>query len=102
MPLTSCFDEQFADYSTVVIFLHGAGGTGQEASELLRDGFFGDDFTDMKFIFPTTTMPDGNWYETYDGSEATLIENCFYTEFEKCSYNLLDMDISGKEIAAVI
>ena len=32
MPLTSCFEEQFADYSTVIVFLHGASGTGQESS----------------------------------------------------------------------
>ena len=95
------------DYEKVVIYLHGGGSDGRESFGLLESGFFGsvDDISGIKFIFPSSTLSNnGNWYRTYTADSVDWGGNlsCEFGLFDSCSYNLDDMEVSGKEIAALI
>ena len=64
-----------------------------EYSAVAGSGLFGTDIDNIKFIFPSSTITGGVWYETYkEGS----ISDCDFGMFSECSYNLNDMKKSGK------
>ena len=84
----------------MVVYLHGGGGSGSlEYSAVAGNGLFGTDIDNIKFIFPSSTITGGVWYETYkEGS----ISDCDFGMFSECSYNLNDMKKSGKQIKTLI
>ena len=83
-----------SNYDKVVVYLHGGGSSGNaDYSAVATNGLFGTDIDNIKFIFPTSTIAGGVWYETYkEGS----ISNCDFGMFSECAYNLNDMRKSGK------
>jgi predicted esterase len=78
--------------------MHG-GGSSAASSYSAWSGSFGEEIANIKFIFPSSTITGGVWYETYkEGS----ISNCDFGLFSECAYNLDDMKKSGKQIKTII
>ena len=72
--------------------------SGEAELKLLTSGMFGDDISGIKFIFPTSTVGNGTWYATYKEG----VPGCDYGYFDECTYDMKQMDTSGKELAALV
>ena len=97
MILNIALQELGDEYDKVVIYLRGDGSKGDSAVGLMEAGRFGHDISGTKFIFPITTSPDEEWFQTFSD-----VEDCDMGQFEECTYDMNDVETSGKEIAAII
>lgn len=64
-------------YDKVVILLHGGGGSGQYWKGIYDAGWFGDSLTNVKYVFPTSTLEGGLWYNSYK-NDCGLADDCAY------------------------
>ena len=70
---------------------------------MLNYGFFGEDVTGIKWIFPTSSIAGGVWFTTYKSGGTDAEGNaCLHGHFNECSYDLSEVDQTGREIAAII
>ena len=88
-----------ADYSKVVIMLHGGGMKGSDWRSQYDSGWFGD-ITGYKFVFPTATFenpyskpgyPGYLWYKSIKAAGCSFCDDC--------SYDLSSITTSAENIA---
>jgi pimeloyl-ACP methyl ester carboxylesterase len=65
------------DYDKVVVMLHGAGGNGSDWKAAYDQGWF-NDTTGMKYVFPTSAMPNHTWYNSYNETGCNITDDCAY------------------------
>jgi hypothetical protein len=61
---------------------------------MLDYGFFGEDVTGIKWIFPSSSIEGGVWFGTYKSGDGILDAEgnaCAYGHFDECSYNMADV-----------
>lgn len=86
------------DYDKVLIFLHGAGGSGADDAALIN--WLGD-FSGLKVVFPTATVANdlNLWYETYVNGQPAYFETACEGE---CVYELVGLEESANAVAELI
>lgn len=94
------------DYETVVIMLHGGGGSGYEwwvdtfkMSSPYTQGWFGD-MTGLKYVFPTSALDGNVWYNSIKNSDDDPSNDCGL--LDDCAYDLDSIKESASDIAELI
>jgi ribulose 1,5-bisphosphate synthetase/thiazole synthase len=62
MQIIEAYNDDAKTYSKVLVYLHGGGMSGAAAAYYLDYDYFGEDISDLKIIFPTSTINGGVWY----------------------------------------
>lgn len=102
MDITEVYnDEDDMSYTKVVVYLHGGGTSGDAVAWLADRGYFGEDISGTKLIFPTSTLDGGVWYNSYKSGDAGT-ETCDFALDSACSYDMTSVDTSGQNVAALI
>ena len=97
MDLIECWENDDKAHTKVIIYL--ANNPGRMLTDL-ENGYFGEDISAIKFIFPTPTQSNNKWVNSLSANQQE--EGCDDGFYSKCTYNLEDLDINGKEVLALI
>jgi pimeloyl-ACP methyl ester carboxylesterase len=91
MDIISVTDEHDTDsYQKVVIMLHGGGMNGEMWRQRIESGWFGEDLTGFKYVFPTSALEGHVWYDDIKDP------NCGYCD--DCAYDIDTIASSGEAI----
>lgn len=89
------------DYETVVIMLHGGGGSGYEwwygRKSAYNLGWFGD-MSNLKYVFPTSALDSNVWYNSMKNTGDNDNE-CGGGLADDCAYDLDSIAESANDIA---
>jgi predicted esterase len=102
-------DHDIENYDKIVVMLHGGYQYGEMWREKINQGWFGEDISGFKYVFPTSTLPGKQgpvWYGniTDDPSCACdLCDDCYYeedtiTDSAQAVKELIEHEISLKNL----
>lgn len=80
-------------YEKVVILLHGGGGSGRDWTYQYGLGWFGD-LSGFKYVFPTTPLDKGVWYDSIKDPNCGLVDDC--------AYDIPSIEHAAESVAALI
>lgn len=65
-------------YKKVVIMLHGGGMTNDMWIKRTNHGWFGDDLTGFKYVYPTSAFEGHVWYDSIKAPNCSFCDDCAY------------------------
>ncbi len=80
-------------YDTVVVMLHGGGGSGSDWRYQYDQGWFGN-ISGFKYVFPTSPLEGNVWYIDFKNPACGLNDDC--------AYNLTSIQDTGSRVAQLI